>query len=188
MIVKVVSRSNSPPTSAANAATTAAEIPMTSDKSGTYSPQMGQEHSPVTMSTSAGGTPVNVPTSVAGNQQPAAVAVPPTANGASIYPVLSPPQLQHLLSGVSNAVSSVVRSIPIVTNPNGPASGSLGGSMTGSQTAGAQSVMDARAMATLNQLLAMGFSNNDGWLTRLVIAKKGDLEAVLNALFPSAGQ
>jgi hypothetical protein len=30
----------------------------------------------------------------------------------------------------------------------------------------------------------MGFSNHDGWLARLVVAKKGDLEAVLNALFP----
>jgi len=109
---------------------------------------------------------------------------PATTNGSSMYPILTPPQFQHILSGVTNAVNSVVRSIPIVTNPNGPADSLTGNSMTDSQSS---PLMDSRSVATLNQLLAMGFSNNDGWLTRLVIAKKGDLEAVLNALFPSQG-
>jgi len=177
---RVRSGSNSPPRNVGNPDTTSTSPPNASDQSGVRSPQTGQDQSLITVSTSAGGTPGKATAPIIGNQQPG---VAPTPNGASIYPTLSPPQLQQLLSGVSNAVSSVVRSIPIVTNPNGPATESIGGSMTGSQSG-----MDARSMATLNQLLAMGFSNNDGWLTRLVIAKKGDLEAVLNALFPSPGQ
>ena len=33
----------------------------------------------------------------------------------------------------------------------------------------------------------MGFSNHDGWLGRLVASKKGNLEEVLNPLFPVGG-
>jgi len=90
-------------------------------------------------------------------------------------PTMSPPHnLQQLLSGVSQAMNSVVRNIPIVTNPN-PAPA----------PSGSPPALDVKCTTTLNQLLAMGFSNHDGWLSRLVVAKNGDLEAVLNSLFPT---
>jgi sequestosome 1 len=53
------------------------------------------------------------------------------------------------------------------------------------QAAAGNVELDARSMKTLNQLLAMGFSNEGGYLTRLVLAKNGDLEAVLSSLFPN---
>jgi len=108
-----------------------------------------------------------------------------------IYPTINPPQLQQLLSGVSQAVNSVVRNIPIVTNPGGPTSTGSGftpvatPTSSGPQSGNMDEAMRVRCNATLNQLLAMGFSNNGGWLSRLVTAKNGDLEAVLNALYPA---
>lgn len=111
---------------------------------------------------------------------------PPTPTGTTpggrLYPGLQQPQLQQLFSGVTQAMNSMVRNIPIVTNPSGPPSGNVSGPPSGN---GPQ-VMDVRCTTTLNQLLAMGFSNHDGWLSRLVVAKNGELEAVLNALFPVA--
>lgn len=110
---------------------------------------------------------------------------------------MNPPQIQQILQGVSSAVSSVVRSIPIVTDPRGPMgtntsvtnSGQVPPNVTGGAASAPSSAegqeLDARSMKTLNQLLAMGFSNEGGYLTRLVIAKKGDLEAVLSSLFPN---
>ncbi len=138
--------------------------------------------------------------------QPAAIptttptAPPPTfptgVPNVPLYPVLNQPQLQQILQGVSSAVNSVVRSIPIVTDPRGPM-GTTPTSATNGQvpatgpvsatspTESLQGELDARSMKTLNQLLAMGFSNEGGYLTRLVVAKKGDLEAVLSSLFPN---
>lgn len=113
-----------------------------------------------------------------------------------LYPVLNQPQLQQILQNVSSAVNSVVRSIPIVTDPRGPMGTnptsatngqvpSTGPASVTSPTDSLQGELDARSMKTLNQLLAMGFSNEGGYLTRLVVAKKGDLEAVLSSLFPN---
>lgn len=89
-------------------------------------------------------------------------------------------------------MGNVVRSIPIVTDPRGPMGTNVTTSTTGQVPAtgvtGATTgnvELDARSMKTLNQLLAMGFSNEGGYLTRLVLAKNGDLEAVLSSLFPN---
>lgn len=101
-----------------------------------------------------------------------------------LYPGLNPPQLQQLLSGVSQAMNSMVRNIPIVTNPGGPGLGTNSGPPS---YGNGSPEMDIRCTTTLNQLLAMGFSNADGWLSRLVVAKNGDLETILNALFPVGG-
>lgn len=143
---------------------------------------------------SAGSLPTN------GNGPAAPTFVPPAfpagVPNVPLYPVLNQPQIQQILQGVSSAVNSVVRSIPIVTDPRGPfgtnvtpaapgnvpSSGSASAPPAGAET---QPEMDARCMKTLNQLLAMGFSNEGGYLTRLVLAKKGDLEAVLGSLFPN---
>jgi sequestosome 1 len=43
---------------------------------------------------------------------------------------------------------------------------------------------DPRINQTLNALLSMGFDNQDNWLQQLVEAKRGDINAVLNALQP----
>lgn len=104
-----------------------------------------------------------------------------------IYPQLSP-QFQQVMNGITNTVGQVVRNIPIVpwspsTNGNvfapprpqsSPESGNNGN----------QPELNERMQMTLNQLLSMGFSNHDGWLARLVASKNGNLEEVLNSLFP----
>jgi hypothetical protein len=41
---------------------------------------------------------------------------------------------------------------------------------------------DPRVQNTVTHLMDMGFDNDDGWLVRLVEAKRGDINAVLNAL------
>jgi len=43
---------------------------------------------------------------------------------------------------------------------------------------------DPRINQTLNALLSMGFDNQDNWLQQLAEAKRGDINAVLNALQP----
>lgn len=43
---------------------------------------------------------------------------------------------------------------------------------------------DPRVNKTLNDLMAMGFDNQDGWLQQLVETKRGDINAILNALQP----
>lgn len=45
-------------------------------------------------------------------------------------------------------------------------------------------VLNEQMSYVLNQLLSMGFTNHSGDLSRLVVAKNGNLEEVLNALFP----
>jgi hypothetical protein len=74
------------------------------------------------------------------------------------------------MSGVANSVGTALRNIPMAAQR--PA------------TAPPTPQLDPRMTMTLNQLLSMGFSNHDGWLARLVASKQGDLDAVLNALFP----
>jgi len=115
---------------------------------------------------------------------------PPSA---PTYPDLNPPQIQQISQGVSSAVNSVVRSIPIVTDPRGPVGTNVTSATTGQVPAtGAETTSDgqelrdnARCMKTLNQLLAMGFSNEGGYLARMVIAKYGDLEETLSSLLPN---
>jgi len=43
---------------------------------------------------------------------------------------------------------------------------------------------DPRVNKTLNDLLAMGFDNQENWLLQLVETKRGDINAILNALQP----
>ncbi|ODN04179.1 Sequestosome-1 [Orchesella cincta] len=123
---------------------------------------------------------------------PSAPSYPSGIPNVPLYPVLNQPQIQQILQNVSSAVNSVVRSIPIVADPRGPVGTNVTSATngqvpaTGTETSDGQDVqLDARCMKTLNQLLAMGFSNEGGYLTRLVIAKNGDLEAVLGSLFPN---
>jgi hypothetical protein len=102
-----------------------------------------------------------------------------------IYPQL-PIQLQQVMNGVSKTLGTALHNIPITVRgpaPNQP-------NMTPQQTNGATQpqalpALDPRMTMTLNQLLSMGFSNHDGWLARLVVSKNGDLDSVLNALFPA---
>jgi len=106
-----------------------------------------------------------------------------------IYPQL-PPHLQQVVNGLSNTVGNVVRNIPIGSwiAPNGTG-GSFArptqqGSTEAPSTPSGQPELSERMQMTLNQLLSMGFSNHDGWLARLVASKNGNLEEVLNSLFP----
>jgi len=145
------------------------------------------ERAAVPVTTAAPAEPQNnnsVPVTMGNNTIPTAGPTNPTAP--RVYPNINHPQLQQLLSGVSQAVNSVVRNIPIVTNPGGPSSMAASGTPTSSGPSSAMDdAMAVRCNTTLNQLLAMGFSNNGGWLARLVATKNGDLEAVLNALYPA---
>jgi hypothetical protein len=148
-------------------------------------PQVAILPMPVNNGSAPGTTPI-IPQAAPGAEGftvPLVPSVPNPSNGGRLYPGLNPPQLQQLLSGVSQAMNSVVRNIPIVTNPGGPVSRS--GEVSGPPSIGE---MDAKCTSTLNQLLSMGFSNHDQWLSRLVVAKGGNLEAVLNALFPTDTQ
>lgn len=154
-------------------------------------------------SASTGSTSPNAPPPTG---YPHAIPLPPPGfpqglPNVPLYPVLNQPQIQQILQGVSSAVSNVVRNIPIVTDPRGPMTTTTPAQPTiptpapapapvpeptnGTNNDTGSLEMDARSMKTLNQLLAMGFSNEGGYLTRLVVAKKGDLEAVLSSLFPN---
>lgn len=44
--------------------------------------------------------------------------------------------------------------------------------------------MGSRVKETLAQMMAMGYSDDDGWLTQLITEKRGNLEEVLDVLAP----
>jgi len=130
------------------------------------------------------------------NTSPVFSAKQPAAGGlgSPLYPALNTTQIKDMIQGMTSVVGSAMRQMPLVTDPSGGLNG--GGSMATPVGATGDSmnfgtsipVLDERCTTTLNQLLAMGFSNQDGWLSRLIVAKKGDLEAVLNSLFPTGSK
>jgi len=103
-----------------------------------------------------------------------------------IYPQLNPAHLQQMLSNTVGNIGNAVRNIPIIPWNAAAASGTRAGVDTTTPGGGNGNYpeLGERLQQTLNQLLSMGFSNHDGWLGRLVASKKGNLEEVLNALFP----
>jgi len=107
-----------------------------------------------------------------------------TPSGQPMYPTLPPlpPNLQQFMNSMATTVGNATRHISTLPfappqRPPQPESVAPGARQE-------QPQLNEQMTMTLNQLLSMGFSNHDGHLARLVLAKNGNLDETLNALFP----
>jgi len=112
------------------------------------------------------------------------------ATARPIYPALPVfhPQFQQVMDGITNVVGNVTRRYSPTAGwiPNPPTSTPVPTPPTSlPQQATPPQELNEQMMMTLNQLLSMGFSNHDGWLARLVASKNGNLDEILNSLFPA---
>jgi len=135
--------------------------------------------------------PINLASNIAESEAPtsdndstqaqSATPTPATPSPRSTQSQISP-SLQQVFDGLSTTMGNVVRGL----------TGSASGGGIFARTSDGNGVpapntppeLNDRMQTTLNQLLSMGFSNHDGWLAKLVASKNGNLEEVLNSLFP----
>ena len=116
---------------------------------------------------------------------PTPASAPPTSPQQPIYPHL-PPIMAPLVSGITNTIGNVTRNIPTLTWSHAPRG--LQHQMSPHTQPQQSPELNEQMNYILNQLLSMGFSNHNGDLARLVAAKNGNLEDVLNSLFPPAAE
>jgi hypothetical protein len=161
-----------------------ATAPVTTAEPPTIQPGTTREI-PITIEPEPEPTVPEMPKAPAAGPTPAPTATTPPRSGSAqnLYPHLPqiPPNMQQMMNGIANTVGNATRNIPILQwSPLQPTAPAPAVNPTPQQ----QPTLNEHMTQTVNQLLSMGFSNHDGHLARLVLAKNGNLDETLNALFP----